>query len=271
MNKQLVYIAGPMRGLPEFNFPAFRDATEKLREAGFDGGSPHEMNEDSGFDSCQDNQPEGALLREFLKRDCEAVLECDVVAALPNWRWSPGAMAEVHLAKAAGIATTTVSELLTPVPRLLALTGPKGVGKTTYAKQLKNYDDTLLSFADPIRWMLEGVVPDDGYLNDLKEEPVPGWRGLTGRRLLQTLGTEWGRELDPDFWVRIARKRIEEDTGRIIFDDLRFPNEAMMVRDMGGEVWALRRSGFEAAADAHVSEAGIPDHLIDRVMNLEEE
>ena len=55
---------------------------------------------------------------------------------------------------------------------------------------------------------------------------------------------------------------------RIVIDDVRFPNEAEMIRARGGKIWRLSRKGFEPSGDSHVSEAGLPDELIDGEVEL---
>lgn len=59
-----------------------------------------------------------------------------------------------------------------------------------------------------------------------------GWDGTKdekGRKLLQTLGTEVGREYNPDCWVEYLIHHLENTPGYpydvIIIDDWRFPNE----------------------------------------------
>ena len=70
----------------------------------------------------------------------------------------------------------------------------------------------------------------------------------------------------------MLRERLEKDMkvsgGLMVIDDLRFPNEAHMVRDLGGEVWLVRRRGFKPSDDNHSSEAGITEDLIDRKVLL---
>lgn len=123
-----------------------------------------------------------------------------------------------------------------------------------------------MSFAEPIRQMLEQIVPRD-YLTDKKEEVIP-WLGVTGRQMLQRLGTEFGRALADDIWVKIAESDLaKNDSIPIIFDDVRFPNEAEMIRRRGGQVWRLARAGI-VSNDNHSSEDGIPDELIDRHIEL---
>ena len=77
-------------------------------------------------------------------------------------------------------------------PKIIGLCGPKGVGKSTYAKSFEGA--AVLSFATPIKEMLKVILPHPAWL-EKKEEPIPGFPdGITVRRMLQSLGTEWGRE-----------------------------------------------------------------------------
>jgi hypothetical protein len=90
---------------------------------------------------------------------------------------------------------------------------------------------------------------------------------------MQSLGTEWARKLvTEDVWMLMLRERLVKDMNKrgspMVIDDLRFPNEAKMVRELGGEVWQLHRRKYEPSNDNHVSEAGIPDALIDKKVML---
>lgn len=69
---------------------------------------------------------------------------------------------------------------------------------------------------------------------DLKREPLlnltpPKQEWLTSRRIQQTLGTDWGRDLIyPDFWVDVTMTKVRKlmESGKsVVIDDLRFPNE----------------------------------------------
>lgn len=159
--------------------------------------------------------------------------------------------------------------------KIIGLAGPKGVGKSTYANQLafEMYRTEglvaarVMSFAGPLKEMLGCIVHND-YIED-KERIIPNL-GVSARYCLQTLGTEWGRNIiSSDIWINITRHRIEESEEKFfIIDDVRFDNEAKMILDMGGEVWKLSRSGV-SEDDDHISESGISDNLITKNVNLD--
>ena len=151
---------------------------------------------------------------------------------------------------------------MTDQPRLIALTGAKGVGKSTYAEFLAGENGTVLSFATPIKRMLQALVGKEYVFGSKKNEETH--LGVTGRVLLQTLGTEWGREtIDQDIWVKSMRHTLTdamfEEYRPVIIDDLRFENEAKMVRELNGEIWHIERKNFKPANDNHISEAGVTD------------
>jgi len=87
--------------------------------------------------------------------------------------------------------------------------------------------------------------------------------------MMQTLGTEWGRAcIHPDFWVMIARaktQRIMNYGMPVVIDDVRFANEATMIRELGGELWRIERPGIAYSGD-HSSEGGLEDITPDRVI-----
>lgn len=106
-----VYLAGPMRGIPHFNFPAFREGAQRLRGQGHEVFSPAERdNEHHGTDISADNltgsekqaeQAHGFSLRDALGADLEFICrEADAIALLPGWENSTGVAAELATAKA---------------------------------------------------------------------------------------------------------------------------------------------------------------------------
>ncbi len=96
------YIAGPMTGQPQWNFPAFDAAKPIVKAKGYEPISPADLDRAAGFDETCD-KADDEFVREALKRDMNALLDCDLIVLLPGWRNSKGARAEYRLAIAAAI------------------------------------------------------------------------------------------------------------------------------------------------------------------------
>lgn len=108
-----VYLAGPMRGIPHFNFPAFHQAEKELRYKGYDVFNPARRDEEkygknvsnSETGLLTDVKDSGFNLREALAADTQWIcLQADAIALLPGWEKSKGATAELALAKALGLS-----------------------------------------------------------------------------------------------------------------------------------------------------------------------
>ena len=146
--------------------------------------------------------------------------------------------------------------------RLLGLAGPAGAGKDTAANILKElYGYESLAFAGVLKGMLNVAGVLEPRRED-KEAVNPAW-GFSYRHAAQTLGTEWGRALHPDFWVQATQRQLETMQGHVVITDVRFENEARMIRRSGGVVVHItgRRTALSEATAAHASEAGLA-HLI---------
>ena len=110
----MLYISGPMSGIPDHNFPAFRRAALRLRRAGYDVVSPHETPLPCG---CVVLPPQcGAddhTWAEFLRKDLLLMMQAvDRVALLPGWENSRGARLEVDVAARLGMAVKPIDEWL---------------------------------------------------------------------------------------------------------------------------------------------------------------
>jgi Domain of unknown function (DUF4406) len=112
--KRCCYLAGPMSGIREFNFPAFHRAAAYLRDSGYTVFNPAQKDiERCGVDISQGNKTgsvhqaeleHGFSLRQALADDCEFIcLEANCIALLPGWENSRGAQAEWALARALGL------------------------------------------------------------------------------------------------------------------------------------------------------------------------
>jgi len=158
---------------------------------------------------------------------------------------------------------------------IIGLCGLAGSGKDEAAAILsREHRFAVISFAGPIyRAVSEitGLSPHELKNRAIKEQPIP-WLGKSPRELLQTLGTEWGREMvSQDIWITIALRRARQYEGsswNVAITDVRFDNEAEAILAAGGQVWRVERpgAGLSGKAAEHSSEAGIPDHLVNQVI-----
>jgi nucleoside 2-deoxyribosyltransferase len=90
-----IYLAGPMRGYDELNFPAFDSAAAELRAEGHEVFSPADNDRTKGYDIY--GGPE--VMRNCIMDDLTYIArEAEAVALLPGWEASKGVAAEVALA-----------------------------------------------------------------------------------------------------------------------------------------------------------------------------
>ena len=87
-----IYIAGPMTGIKDMNFPAFHAAAAELRALGHEVVNPAELNPDPGTPWAQ-----------CMRVDIAQLVTCDAVVLLPGWEKSKGALIERDLARRLGM------------------------------------------------------------------------------------------------------------------------------------------------------------------------
>ncbi len=106
---KVVYIAGPMRGIPNFNFPAFDKAKAELEGMGYRVISPADLDREAGIDGSDDlsgllPERQDSLLRDCIRRDVLAIInECDGLYVMRGWENSRGCAVEIALAKFLGL------------------------------------------------------------------------------------------------------------------------------------------------------------------------
>lgn len=101
-----IYLSGPMRGVPQFNFPAFFEAEQRLRDLGHTVINPARHDEEmypdiaswEGFDTGNIDECSVFDIKHAIMWDLEQVAECDAIAMLPGWQSSIGARIERDLA-----------------------------------------------------------------------------------------------------------------------------------------------------------------------------
>jgi hypothetical protein len=159
-------------------------------------------------------------------------------------------------------------------PLVIALMGRKRCGKTAAAKYLtRTYPFLGCKFASVLKNMLLAMgLSTEDIEGRTKETPKDILCGKTPRYAMQTLGTEWGRELiGENLWTGLWKRKVRKYLTRgyfVVCDDLRFPNEAQAVREMGGIV--VRLIGKEddiSKLDGHASEANYDGISADYTIN----
>lgn len=153
--------------------------------------------------------------------------------------------------------------------KVIGIAGKKGSGKTTFANMLHTrakelelsvYNTTL---AAPIKNMLFAGFPNLATLSleteEEKNEIVPP-TGKTARHLLQTLGTEWGRNhVDKNIWINLLEERLKsQNTDLAIVSDLRFENECKHLIEHWHASIVLLESSSRTHLDTHESENSTP-------------
>lgn len=150
--------------------------------------------------------------------------------------------------------------------KFIAFSGKKQSGKTTAVKGLaarlykENKQVLIVNFADELKRIIMNCFgATDFQINgtdDAKNEKLAG--GKSSRELMQLIGTDWFRQLDPDCWCRALLPFTNCDgiRGIYICGDVRFPNEVEYIhKKFDGKVIRLLRGPF--VGDGHESETAL--------------
>lgn len=185
-------------------------------------------------------------------------------------------------------------------PLLIGLTGRAGAGKDTCAQLLEQYGFHALAFADALRaevadaWCIDqrllmtretkempmrelsiGRCGDRAFVNIMDRVHARGMSSSelcaprSPRWIMQRWGTEYRRAQSVSYWTDILSERVQAlrrtaPVARIVVSDVRFPNEAACVRELGGTILVVHRPPGEWVLDmppntaAHVSEVLLP-------------
>lgn len=104
-NQKQVYVAGPMTGYPEFNFPAFFAKAKELTALGWKVWNPADKDAEANLDKTAMKTGDDKLaiekgfnIREAFMWDADKVINGDAIYMLKGWEASPGARAEHAIA-----------------------------------------------------------------------------------------------------------------------------------------------------------------------------
>lgn len=155
---------------------------------------------------------------------------------------------------------------------IIGLAGYARAGKSEAANALREDGWKVVAFADKLReflYMLNPIVKGTHHIYSDVRAVIDryGWDGYKEtpygtniRQLIQTLGTECGRDLlGENVWVDATLKPILSDSGDWVIQDVRFPNEAERIEALGGKVIRISKPGV-GPLNAHSSETALNSH-----------
>lgn len=167
---------------------------------------------------------------------------------------------------------------------VVALYSPyPGAGKTSVANAVCDLGFVRVKFAGPLKAMLRAYLQNIGADSNtidkmlegsLKECPSPYFCGKSPRYAMQTIGTEWGRELIGDkIWLNAMGSKIDsysnpEHQTPVVVDDLRFVNEWDLLNNLSNAVtffYKIVRPGLEAH-HTHSSEGNLDGKKPTRIL-----
>lgn len=179
--------------------------------------------------------------------------------------------------------------------RIIALCGAAGAGKDTVADMLPSrkiafsdalYEEVAEAFNVKVEWLKDRqnkevrkarLAPtyssNENFFQYARDILGFSDEGLlepkSPRQALQWWG-DYRRAQDPDYFVRAVRESMRpyvKVPPAYVITDVRFPNEAAMARQLGGQIWQIRRTGYEAGGTGHASDTAgdefNPDLVID--------
>lgn len=156
------------------------------------------------------------------------------------------------------------------LPPVIGVNGYKQSGKDTTGAILHDlYGYQRVAFADELRAFIyrqDLWTPYGTKVNDLVD--TYGWDEAKEadsyiRAIQLFTGTEAGRALDEDLWVKAALAHAPK--GLVVVTDMRFPNEFKAVQERGGVTWRITRPGNTAAP--HVSDTALDMYEFDEYID----
>jgi len=141
---------------------------------------------------------------------------------------------------------------------IIGIIGKKGSGKTECSKVLiEKYKFRKISFADKLKEIvceLWDISKTNLYDPTMKEKVDPRW-GKSYREIMQLFGTEVCRVIHWNTWIYHVEKEFKNKTSQnFVIDDVRFKNEAELIKKYGGILIKVVRPTLISENDQHQSE-----------------
>ena len=171
--------------------------------------------------------------------------------------------------------------------KLIGVTGLARSGKDHAADSLADLMKLhKYAFAEPLKTMLKSVFGDHFHVGDRSDICPETCKSY--RVMMQTLGTEWGREMmNPQVWVNLVARRWKEveagchlvQQGRdhtgykgyiaegMVLSDVRFDSEAEWIKLNGGVILEIVRPEPKSLGDKLRSVVGIAGHQSEKGIN----
>ncbi|HLL29007.1 MAG TPA: hypothetical protein VKT73_15325 [Xanthobacteraceae bacterium] len=128
---------------------------------------------------------------------------------------------------------------------VIGITGKIGAGKSTAAVEFEELGFARVRFAAPFKNMMRALgLNDEEIEGSLKETPCALLGGRTPRHAMQTLGSEWGRDMiHPDLWINAWKRSCQMLPSKlhVVAEDCRFENEARAIKAAGGFILRIDR------------------------------
>ena len=278
-----LYIAGPMSGMPDLNYPLFFETEKRLTELGHNPINPARIDMAEEADaalanailSISSDAENNRTWEYYMQRDIPLMLKGDGVCLLPNWRRSRGARLEVMIAQTLKMPLYILKDgVLTPRVQVIGISGYTDSGKDIVISHLVEKGWAVASFAERIRsslYTLNPRVTADSRVSDYVDQydwDIAKTTSPEIKALLQRLGTEVGRNtIGENVWIDLTLSDIPDGV-RVVITDCRFPNEASKVQELGGQVWRVSSPDSRPGND-HISETALDDYGFNAIIHHE--
>lgn len=189
-----IYIAGPMTGLPDFNFPAFNYAAALLRDQGLHVENPAEH---GGVD--------GAEWADYLRYDMGRLATCGAIYLLKGWENSKGAQLEVHVARTLGMVVMYAPGAMSVLQAELRQRPSPVLGQASELKALRKKVATYEA-RDAL-----GLIPQEGK---------PSWSSHAWPQIVQDSSGNWYGVRDG--WTMSIVRQFKGDELNLLREDGEF-------------------------------------------------